>query len=181
MSNFLFCHDIFLMQNKDRWDSHTYERANQAFGEVFHLHAERMVKVIQLAQGVYRRFSEISPFIEKVTNEVCPSCNDICCIARHGFYNCEDLIYMYALGLVPPPPDFARKETDPCQFLSSGGCTLHRAIRPSGCNWYFCEALFDSMEILPGYHVFDETLGGVAELWMNMVSEFMNAGILLPD
>ena len=44
-------------------------------------------------------------------------------------------------------------------------------IRPSGCNWYFCDSLYDYMEKKAGYEEFDKALGNVAELWMQMMAQ----------
>jgi len=179
MTNLPNRNSFFLLGNQNTWDINTYTYAEKTFGEIFHAHAQAMQRVTQFAQEVYRGVREVSPFIECITREVCPSCKDVCCINKHGFYNFEDLIYLHALGLKPLPPDFMKKETDPCQFLSPTGCIMERSVRPSGCNWYFCDSLFDSMETRSEYQAFDEAFGRIAELWMKMASEFRNAGILL--
>ena len=88
----------------------------------------------------------IDAFIEKHTTEVCPHCGNVCCINRHGYYDCADLIYIQALGLEPPAYKEDVRDTDRCQFLSATGCTIERPLRPFRCNWYFCGALLKSME-----------------------------------
>jgi len=125
-----------------------------------------------LAEKIREGIEKINSFIQMGTSHVCPRCKDVCCISKHGYYNFEDLVYLYALGLRPPPLEFGRKDSEPCQFLTPGGCSLERPLRPSGCNWYLCDSLFDFMEGLPGYRQFDDNLRGVAELWMQMMEEF---------
>jgi len=81
-------------------------------------------------------------------------------------------VYIRALGLTPPRPDFGSNDFAPCRFLAAQGCSMERCLRPSGCNWYFCEALFNYMETLPGYQEFDDSLTEIAELWLKMMEEF---------
>jgi hypothetical protein len=165
-----------MMKNQDGWDENSYRSVVQALNEVFRVHEQEMQGVKQLARQIHHGVREISPFIECLTSSVCPSCTDVCCINKHGYHNFEDLIYMHALNLTPPLPDFRRKESDPCAFLTPTGCIMERFVRPSGCNWYFCDSLFDAMEIRSDYTAFDEALGHIAELWLEMVNEFREAG-----
>jgi hypothetical protein len=136
-------------------------------------HTSQKVEEVKTTAGRIRMAVEkISPFIQQATQTVCPKCNDVCCISKHGYYNFEDLVYMHALGLEVPQHKSGRADSDPCQFLSEKGCSMDRAVRPSGCNWYFCSALLDHMEEMPGYLEFDDALKEVAELWMKMMEEF---------
>ncbi len=91
-------------------------------------------------------FDSVSPYIERHTSVVCPSCEDVCCINRHSFYDDRDLIFVHALGLSDNTscPDI--KDTDPCRFLGKTGCMLPRYKRPFRCTWYFCDRLLKSME-----------------------------------
>jgi hypothetical protein len=45
-------------------------------------------------------------------------------------------------------------------------------MRPSGCNWYFCDSLFDYMEPQVWYSDFEESFRDVAELWLEMSEQF---------
>ena len=136
-------------------------------------HKKDLSRVIELSLKVKKGIEAIDPFIQQNTSIVCPKCEKVCCINRHAYYNSEDLIYIYALGLKPREYKHV-DEKDPCQFLSEKGCILERSLRPSGCNWYFCPSLYDNMEKTPGnaYAEFDEALGWVAGLWMEMINEF---------
>jgi hypothetical protein len=136
--------------------------------------------VIQLSKNIKEGLDTISPFIEKVTQMICPRCRNICCISKHGYYNTEDIIYIFALGLKPPLREFHRLDEDPCQYLSGNGCSMPRSIRPSGCNWYFCDSLLDHMELQPDYNEFDEVLQDIANLWMDMIEEFNRIAIDKP-
>jgi len=138
--------------------------------EFFKNNKKDLSKVIELSLKVKEGIEEIDPFIHQNTSVVCPECEKVCCINRHAYYNSEDLIYIYALGLTPYKH---LDDKEPCQFLSGNGCVLERSIRPSGCNWYFCGSLYDSMEKIPKeYTEFDETLRYLAEAWMEMIKEF---------
>jgi hypothetical protein len=128
-------------------------------------------KVTETARRIRAGVEKISPFIQHATATICPKCKDVCCISKHGYYNFEDLVYMHAIGLEAPQHNCGIADSDPCQFLSRNGCSMDRTVRPSGCNWYFCSALLDHMERMPGYREFDDTLKEVAELWMKMMEE----------
>ena len=117
--------------------------------------------------------SNIDAFIQQHTSVVCPECRKVCCVNKHAHYECDDLIYILALGLEPHSYE-QRTDHEPCQFLSATGCRLDRTVRPSGCNWYFCDALYDSMEKASGkeYTAFDVSLQELADLWMELGAEF---------
>lgn len=140
--------------------------------EFFKEHKNNLSRVIELSLKVKEGIELIDPFIHQNTSVICPECEKVCCVNRHAYYNSEDLVYIYALGLTP----HEYKQVDdkePCQFLSEEGCRLERSLRPSGCNWYFCGSLYDSMEKTPlEYAVFDESLRDLAEKWMEMINEF---------
>lgn len=141
--------------------------------EIFRNRREDLSGVIDLSREIKKGIQFIDPFLQQNTSIVCPGCNKACCIDQHAYYTCEDLIYIYALGLGVQDCE-SIDETAPCQFLSAEGCRLERAVRPSGCNWYFCDSLYDSMEKAPGraYYDFDNSLQELADLWMEMVNEF---------
>jgi len=140
--------------------------------EFFKDHKKDLSRVIELSLKVKEGIEAIDPFIRQNTSTVCPKCKKVCCINRHAYYNSEDLIYIYALGLTPHEYKHV-DDKEPCQFLSVNGCVLERSLRPSGCNWYFCGPLYDSMEKTPlEYEEFDEALRELAETWMEMIKEF---------
>ncbi|MFZ2197851.1 MAG: hypothetical protein WAV13_08975 [Thermodesulfovibrionales bacterium] len=141
--------------------------------DFFYSNKENLVRVRELAQQVRAMISIIDTFIQLHTSAICPECRKVCCVNKHGHCGCDDLIYMHALGLEPRILE-QRADYEPCQFLEPGGCRLDRTVRPSGCNWYFCDALYDSMEKAPGkkYAEFDSSLQELADLWMELGAEF---------
>lgn len=141
--------------------------------DFFKDHKEDLHGVADLARKVKAKIAALDPFIQQHTSAVCPGCRRICCINRHAYYECDDLIYLYALGVKPHTFE-QRADEEPCQFLTPSGCKLNRTIRPSGCNWYFCSRLFDSMERSPGtaYADFDRSLQELADLWIELGAEF---------
>jgi hypothetical protein len=140
--------------------------------EILHHSSRTSRKVKEIARRIRAGIEKISPFIQQATGTVCPKCEDVCCISKHGYHNFEDLVYIHALGLKATHHESGRADSDPCQFLSENGCSMDRTVRPSGCNWYFCNPLLDYMEEMPGYREFDDALKEVAELWMSMMKEF---------
>ncbi len=140
---------------------HTFNRQNNYISYIKKL-------AIKIKMGI----ENIDYFIQNATDKVCPECKNVCCISKHGRFNFEDLIYLHAIGAKIPEFDFIKNDTEPCHFLTENGCSLHRTIRPSGCNWYFCDSLFDVMEFSVNYRDFDDKLKEIAELWIQMVEEF---------
>ena len=137
-------------------------------------HTDELCHVNDLARIVRFRIDEIDSFIQQNTSIVCPNCEKVCCINRHGYYDYEDLIYIHALGLKPPTYKEGVSDTDPCQFLSEFGCTIERAVRPFRCNWYFCDALLKHIENGPAkpYRTFIKQLDEIVDLRKEMLDEF---------
>ena len=104
----------------------------------------------ELASEVRDAYEELSPLIEALTSEVCPDCESVCCIDRHGTHECADLVYLGLLsgvdgeGVVPPEPALV-DDTLPCRHLGERGCGIARWRRPHRCTWYFCERLLDRL------------------------------------
>jgi len=141
--------------------------------DLFQSYKEDLVGVSELARQIRAKIGIVDAFIQQHTSVVCPECRKVCCINKHAYYGCDDLIYIQALGLEPHTREI-RTDHEPCQFLSATGCRLDRTVRPSGCNWYFCDALYDSMEKAPEkeYADFDASLQELADLWMELGTEF---------
>lgn len=117
-------------------------------------------------------------FIQQHTSEVCPRCQKVCCINRHGYYDYEDLVYIYALGLRPPEYREGIEDAASCQFISRCGCTIERALRPFRCNWYFCDELIHSMEEGPAkpYREFISRFQKAVESKQALLDKFFGAG-----
>jgi hypothetical protein len=160
------------MQEPIHQDPVKYNQIAGHIEQVFNIQGHKLQKVKDLAQKIKEGIQNISPFIQHSTEVVCPRCSNVCCVSKHGYYNYEDLVYIYALGLKIHDYDFGKKDSTPCQFLSEKGCIVDRSVRPSGCNWYFCEPLLDYMEQRPEYGKFDNDLKEVAEVWLEMMDEF---------
>lgn len=92
-------------------------------------------------------YESVSEFIEANTSRVCPQCESVCCIDRHGTPDEVDELYFRVLQDLFPfetkPP--WRVDWDPCRYLGQTGCTLQRWQRPFRCTWYFCPPLLQCM------------------------------------
>jgi hypothetical protein len=161
-----------MFENLDCRDLNTYNQAIHYLEKIFHKQGHKLQKIKELALKIKNEIEKISPFIQQNTRTVCPNCKEVCCISKHGYYNYEDLVYFYALGLSLPAYEFGRNDSDPCQFLTENGCSLERQFRPSGCNWYFCDPLLDYMEKQSDYQEFDMAMTNLAELWLKLIEEF---------
>ncbi len=145
----------------------------QKIGTFFQSHPGELGSIVTIAEKIQAGIRAIAPFIEQNTALVCPDCARVCCSGGHAAYSLEDLVYVHALRL--QTVEYEKAEADgPCPFLSTGGCRLGRDLRPSGCNWYFCGPLYDSMESQPAdrYREFDDSLKDLVELWMGLIREF---------
>jgi hypothetical protein len=154
-------------------DRRAFLNTEEKIRDFFQSHKEDLVRVFELAHQIREKIGLIDPFIQAHSSVVCPECRKVCCVNKHAHYECDDLIYIMALGLEPHECG-KREDHEPCHFLDGTGCRLDRTVRPSGCNWYFCDALYDRMEKAPGreYADFDEMLRELADLWMELGSEF---------
>ena len=115
-------------------------------------------------------FERLTPFIEKHTSLVCPSCVKVCCANRHGTPEAEDFIFFRALGVEAKP---AGGEPDAvCSLLGKTGCALPRWQRPFRCTWYFCPPLLESMKGGSGrqYRAFVEELARLVDLRNRLIS-----------
>ncbi|BCB97214.1 hypothetical protein JZK55_21360 [Dissulfurispira thermophila] len=155
--------------DREKWD-----KAIHLLKIFLSAHHEEIAHVRDLARIIRFRIDEIDAFIQQNTSIVCPHCERVCCINRHGYYDYEDLIYIHTLGLKPPIYKEDLSDADPCQFLSEFGCTIQRAVRPFRCNWYFCNALLEHIEQGPAkpYRTFIRQLDEILELRKEMLDEF---------
>jgi hypothetical protein len=141
--------------------------------EIFTHRPDELSKVKEISREIHDQIETVTGFIEENTLQVCSRCQDSCCIERYSFYNCDDLIYIYALGLKPLRCESADL-AGPCHLLTPGGCALERAVRPSGCNWHFCDTLTRTMRETPGtaYADFKDSMEEVMALWIELMQEF---------
>lgn len=158
--------------NRKNWNEAI--RLLKAFSEERH---QEFAHIRDMAKTIRYRIVEIDPFIQQNTSAVCPSCENVCCINKHGYYDYEDLIYIHALGLTVPIYKEGVSDTDPCQFLSRCGCTIERSIRPFRCNWYFCNALLVHIENGPAKpcRTFIKKLDEIVNLRKKMLDAFFKA------
>jgi hypothetical protein len=99
-----------------------------------------------IARELKGAFDALDPFIQRHTSLVCPRCEEVCCINRHGNYDDRDMIFISALISEVPAGKSERNDTDPCRFLIESGCSLDRWMRPFRCTWFFCDPLLESMK-----------------------------------
>jgi len=100
----------------------------------------------EIANELKKIYNAVSPFIEKHTALICPLCERVCCINKHGLHTKDDIYFFTALGIKAPSINRDKKDTDPCGYLAANGCSLHRWERPFRCTWFFCDPLLQSMK-----------------------------------
>ncbi len=100
----------------------------------------------EVAHELKNAFSAVSHFIEKHTSIVCPECEKVCCIDKHGRYDKNDIVFLRALSIEIYNDISGWEETDLCRFLNEEGCSRHRWERPFRCTHFFCDPLLNSLE-----------------------------------
>lgn len=160
------------LRDIDCRDPQTYAATVRYLKQVFAESENRTVRVKNIARSIANGIRTIDPFVREANRTICTRCKDVCCISKHGYHSAEDLLYLCALGIEPPPLVQGREETAPCHNLREYGCSIERWLRPSACTWYFCDPLLQHMESQPGYRAFDDLFRDIAEWWIEMVDEF---------
>ena len=118
-------------------------RCKKDIEDVFRNHKDSCAAVQCLAHDISEAMEDLSFFMQQHTAVVCPECRSVCCINRHSYHTFDDIVYIYAIGETIPLHKKDIGDSEPCQFLGNGGCTIPRTIRPYRCNWYFCVSLID--------------------------------------
>ncbi len=124
-------------------------RLSRLIEQVFGRCGGELAYVRDHAQTFSRLIEKVDPFIQKSTEEVCPSCRQVCCINKHSYHTYFDVIYLLALGEKIPYHKAGIGDLEPCQFLSPQGCRLKRFLRPYRCTWYFCTPLLEYVRNTP--------------------------------
>ncbi len=164
--------NIKILDNYNLREINDYKSLLIFMEQLFNKQNDEIAYIKKLSVKIKKGIQDIDYFIQSATDNVCPDCKNVCCISKHGRFNLEDLIYLHAIEAKIPEVDFSKNDSEPCHFLNKNGCSLNRVFRPSGCNWYFCDSLFDVMEPAINYREFDDKLKEIAELWIQMVEEF---------
>lgn len=123
-------------------------------------------------------FDFLSAYIERHTASVCPTCESVCCIDRHGTYDEDDAAFLGILGIEPLRKEKKTDDTEPCRFLTHFGCGVPRLRRPFRCTWYFCSPLLDeiSKDRPREYRRFVAGLQELIALRQEVISRGLRAG-----
>ena len=150
--------------------------------QIFVDHPGELRIVVDLSNQIKGQIETLDPFIQKNTLTVCSKCEECCCIDRYSYYNCDDLIYIMALDLAPQKLQNG-DDSGPCFFLTDKGCSLDRTVRPSGCNWYFCNSLYLQMNTGQDkeFAEFSENMEKLFNLWIELISQFRSKFIKITD
>lgn len=171
--------DAVLWHDRKQWVAVT-----SFLGFFFDKYKEELGSVVEYARETGNRIDAINSFVQVSTAAVCPSCEKVCCINVHGYYDRNDLIFAYATGRSAPEYEGGLRDTEPCRFLRPDGCCLKRSSRPFRCNWYFCRNLLRHMETgaAKTYREFTNQLQELVDIRLLMLEEFFrSAGVLAPQ
>jgi hypothetical protein len=115
----LILNDELTWHDRGKWNE-----AVSLLRDFFSHHKSDRSEMNRLAMALKGQIDAVDHFIQLNTAQVCPDCQKVCCINRHGYYDYQDLIYITALGLTPPLYGEGIVDTAPCQFLSEYGCAI---------------------------------------------------------
>lgn len=149
----------------------------QQLKQFFWDNPESLSRVRELAAELSGMIEDLSPFMERHTAALCPSCRAVCCINRHSRQAPEDMVFLLALGEEMPKSGKVTADTEPCQFLGESGCMLRRYVRPYRCTWYFCSPLLEQIRSMPApeYRGFIHRLEQVSQTRESMLEAFRQA------
>ncbi|MCX8069952.1 MAG: hypothetical protein N2738_05550 [Thermodesulfovibrionales bacterium] len=144
------------------WIQTEFEKIKQIF--LYNQKVE-LDSIQAIAQLIKKNINSIDLFIQQNTSVVCRQCQKVCCVNKHGYYELEDLLYLNAINEKLPLYKEQVDDDEPCQFLSSSGCTIDRYKRPFRCNWYFCVPLITYMQTQRGkdYRMFENQLQQIVD------------------
>jgi hypothetical protein len=101
-------------------------------------HRKDIKPATRIATTIHHELEAIFPLLDKICRRTCPWCPDPCCIVTKVWYDFIDLVFLHLIEVPLPPGPLAYQLEEPCRYLSTGGCTLPRLIRPWGCIQYIC-------------------------------------------
>lgn len=81
------------------------------------------------------------PLLQRMADDVCPDCREVCCVSAMIDYTWRDLVLLKTLGLEDPPHSLREHPDQACRYLKAQGCSLERMRRPFLCNFWMCAAM----------------------------------------
>ena len=94
--------------------------------------------VVMIARRTRAHLESIFELLDDLSTETCFRCPDPCCLTASPWFDLRDLIYLHLNCLRIPSSQTIDAHRSDCRYLSAGGCTLSRSIRPWICTWYLC-------------------------------------------
>ena len=123
------------------WSSpDTWREAAFVFSFLIKKHRSGLGSARKFAVGVDEQLATLSPVMEALCRETCPSCSDSCCSHATIWYDFRDLLYLALMDRDLPPSQIYRDKSGLCHCLGPEGCRLKREFRPFICTWYICPA-----------------------------------------
>lgn len=96
--------------------------------------------LMAIAGKVRELYNSLEPLLDKLCQQSCPSCTDICCARATVWYDEKDLLFLTLAGKELPDRQIHRIKGRDCSCLGTHGCRLPRWRRPFICTWYICPA-----------------------------------------
>jgi len=140
----------------------------------FRTHQSELFRAKELCVEISSLIDGLSLFVQRHTEQICPHCENVCCINKHSYNAYDDIVYLCGLGerIVPRKKGIADSEA--CQFLGEKGCTIRHSLRPYRCTWYFCSPLLEQigMDELTEYRKFISLLELITRTRGRLLDEF---------
>ena len=126
-----------------------WAEAHACLALLFQKHGRRLDGVRQWASHVRASVEPLFPVFEGFCREAIRYCPATCCAHAIVDFDFKDLLFWYALNLLPPPRPIRTLQSERCSYLGSTGCRLDRIMRPFICTWYYCPQFMDLFYRLP--------------------------------
>ena len=115
-----------------------WKASNRALGFLIGRHRAQLAPAVAIAQRIHGRLTSIFPVMDTLCRVTCPWCPEPCCIVNKVWLDFQDLLFMHLTGEPIPSAQLTEDTDEACRFLSPGGCSLPRIIRPWACTLFTC-------------------------------------------
>ena len=128
-----------LLQLAPPWGSKfAWQEVHANIGYHIHRYQTDLKPVATIARQARILLDSIYTLLDDLGTETCDRCAAPCCLTSSPWFDFRDLIFLHLNHLAIPLTQSIDAYKTACCYLSSGGCTLSRAIRPWICTWYLC-------------------------------------------
>lgn len=109
---------------------------------------ERKAHIRAIAQQIRLGYLALDGEMEKLCDETCANCREICCLQATVWYDLRDMLFLQLSSGTLPLQQISRKPDRSCANLGPEGCRVPRSERPFICTWYICRNQKEVLSVL---------------------------------